>query len=136
MIDLQAIFGDAPTMAPAIMPEAAPLPIPLPEAFDIMAGPLMAEGDWTAWEDCIDPPLPCPKCNGLELWQNPSGVWRCMVCDPPTAALRLLERVETARERKTVSQNQSGCALAALVDKSIAKANRPTDSVIGGLKGR
>jgi|10_taG_2_1085330.scaffolds.fasta_scaffold80218_3 hypothetical protein len=31
----------------------------------------------------IDPPPPCTKCDGLELWQNPLGEWRCLRCDPP-----------------------------------------------------
>jgi hypothetical protein len=50
--------------------------------------PIDAEG-WPA--DSIDPNElePCPKCQSLELWQSVvGGRWRCLKCDPPTAAER------------------------------------------------
>jgi len=49
------------------------------------------------WEDCIDPSEPCPNCGGLMFWWNPLGNRRCLTCDPPTAALRMLERAERIR---------------------------------------
>jgi hypothetical protein len=100
-------------------------PIPIPD-LDYMV----------AWDDAIAPALPCPKCGSLELWESMAGCWRCMLCDPPTAALRLLERVETVRERKTVSQNQPGCTLAASVDKTIVESNRPIMDTRDVLEGR
>ena len=41
---------------------------------------------------------PCPTCGSLELWESAAGnlggltrgVWRCLHCDPPTEARRLL----------------------------------------------
>jgi hypothetical protein len=51
------------------------------------------------WDDCIDPPPPCPKCGGLELWESMAGGWQCMICDPPKTALRLLDRVSKLQSR-------------------------------------
>jgi ribosomal protein L37AE/L43A len=95
-----------------------------PKSADAVARQLLAHKavvmnvlrNWTSWEDTIDPPPLCPNCNGLELWQNPLGVWRCMVCDPPTKAQKLLERLEKVRARKSTFQNHAGCVLAALND--------------------
>ncbi|MGA2797778.1 MAG: hypothetical protein ABSE63_09380 [Thermoguttaceae bacterium] len=58
--------------------------------------------------EVIDPPDPCPKCNSLELWQNALGDWRCMICDPPTTALRLLKRVEIIWAKKANHHNWAG----------------------------
>ena len=46
-----------------------------------------------------DAPDPCPQCGSLELWETMSGRWRCMKCDPPERAIRLLEKVERIRWR-------------------------------------
>jgi ribosomal protein L37AE/L43A len=54
--------------------------------------------DKVTWEDCIVPPPPCPACGLLELWQDGTGTWRCLRCDPPTKA-RLLQR-KAARLRR------------------------------------
>jgi hypothetical protein len=51
--------------------------------------------------------VPCPVCGSLELWQSVAGDllgltpgrWRCMKCDPPTAARRLAEAAERIRRR-------------------------------------
>jgi hypothetical protein len=70
--------------------------------------------------DCIDPDelTPCPKCGTLELWQSAAGDlfgltpgrWRCMKCDPPTAARRLAEAAERIRRRanRRIDTRQSG----------------------------
>lgn len=55
-------------------------------------------------EDCIAPPDPCPECGSLELWQTLAGNWRCLRCDPPTTAHRLLEQVQRIRRRHGVSR--------------------------------
>jgi hypothetical protein len=123
MIDLQAIFDDGPTMAPAIMPEPEAMvgadaagddlplfPIPRPDPADAVV-----------WEDAIDPPLPCPKCGSLELWESMAGSWRCMICDPPVAALRLLEHVEKLRARK---QPSSIAPVASRRPRSIYQSSR------------
>ena len=75
-------------------------------ATEPIAEPLGPDG-WPV--DCIDPNelTPCPKCGTLELWQSAagdifgltSGRWRCMKCDPPTAARRLAEAAERIRRR-------------------------------------
>jgi TubC N-terminal docking domain len=42
---------------------------------------------------------PCNPCSGLELWQSVAGDWRCLRCDPPSAARRLAEAAERIRRR-------------------------------------
>lgn len=61
------------------------------------------------WEDCIDPPEPCPRCGGLILWWNAFGDRRCLTCDPPLKAIRALERVERIRRRHGIP-NPAGAA--------------------------
>jgi hypothetical protein len=51
------------------------------------------------WDSAIDPPEPCGKCGGLVFWWSIRGDRRCVACDPPLAAVRLLERAETIRRR-------------------------------------
>jgi hypothetical protein len=51
------------------------------------------------WEDGMYPPEPCPACGGLLFWWNPLGDRRCVGCDPPVTAIRLLERAERLRQR-------------------------------------
>jgi ribosomal protein L37AE/L43A len=58
--------------------------------------------------EVIDPPNPCPKCNSLELWKNALGDWRCMICDPPATALRLLKQVEIIWAKKANHLNRTG----------------------------
>lgn len=53
--------------------------------------------------DCIDPPDPCPKCDGLVFWWNAWDDPRCMACDPPITAIRLLQRAERIRRRLGIS---------------------------------
>lgn len=35
---------------------------------------------------------PCPKCNSLAKWESIIGTWRCLKCEPPVAAERLLAK--------------------------------------------
>ena len=88
---------------------------------DPLAGTLF-EGPWEQninnlgiayWErpgiehfEDIKPPDPCPKCNSLELWQNVLGDWKCMICNPPTTALRLLKLVNKIRRKNRLIQNK------------------------------
>lgn len=51
--------------------------------------------------------VPCPECGSLDLWQAAAGDlfgltpgrWRCMKCDPPTAARRLKQLVGRIRRQ-------------------------------------
>ena len=61
--------------------------------------------DETVWENSIEPPDPCPECGTLELWQTLAGNWRCLRCDPPTKARRLLE---LAARLKLTAQDRPG----------------------------
>jgi len=45
----------------------------------------------------IDPPDPCPTCGTFELWQTLVGNWRCLRCDPPTCAWRLMDLANRLR---------------------------------------
>lgn len=66
-----------------------------------------------AWVDGSDevPDLePCSKCNSLETWQS-AGLkprWRCVHCDPPMRARRLLERAGGTRHRLLIATTNAG----------------------------
>ena len=53
-------------------------------------------------DNAVDLP-PCELCGGLELWQSLTGNWRCLKCDPPTKAQRMLEKAEQLRKRYGLS---------------------------------
>lgn len=46
------------------------------------------------------PAPPCHNCSSLELWEDASGRWRCMYCDPPEAARRLRQLAMRIRARE------------------------------------
>ena len=56
-------------------------------------------GSAAEWDDCIEPPEPCPGCGGISFWWNPLGNRRCTTCRPPTAARKLRQRAERIRQR-------------------------------------
>ena len=62
------------------------------------------------WPEAEPEPEPCGKCGGLELWETPMGNWRCMKCDPPERARRLLEKAERLRQKvdKQVAKKTTG----------------------------
>lgn len=90
-------IDDAPNSTSATEPDSEPL------------GP---DGWPESW---IEPNsiAPCPNCGTFELWESMAGDlfgktpgrWRCMKCDPPTAARRLAEASE--RIRQQMNRNSS-----------------------------
>lgn len=52
------------------------------------------------WEDSPDVPDACPACGSLLRWWNLLGEARCVVCDPPATASKLLTRVQVIRQRE------------------------------------
>ena len=61
--------------------------------------------DWQRWwahstfEELPEPPSPCSECGSLELWETLAGTWRCVHCDPPSTAVRLLDQAAAIRRR-------------------------------------
>ena len=51
------------------------------------------------WPAVEAEPAPCGNCNGWDLWESMAGRWRCMKCDPPEKARRLLEKAERIRRQ-------------------------------------
>ena len=49
-------------------------------------------------------PEPCERCGTLELWQNALGRWRCLRCDPPERAIRLLRKTEQIRAKNRLDK--------------------------------
>jgi len=91
---------------------AGPEPAPEPFAGWVLRSDVSGRLGWEApglpeaarwWADSRFEDLPavefCPKCGGVMWWWTVGGDRRCMVCDPPTAAIRLLERAERIRRR-------------------------------------
>jgi hypothetical protein len=107
MIDLEAIYGD----------DESPRPMPVVMAKAVIDVGAVACVDTTSWEDAIGPPDPCRCCGSLQLWENALGQWRCLHCDPPLIAWRLLDRLEKARMRKTGSQQPPGCDAEVISDE-------------------
>ena len=62
-----------------------------------VAAPALGPDGWP--EDSVEPGDPCASCGSLLFWWNPLGDRRCMACDGPSTAIRLLERVEGIRRR-------------------------------------
>ena len=60
--------------------------------------------------EAIDPPDLCPKCGTLELWQILAGNWRCLRCDPPTKAWRMMELATRLKTDRTGSPKMSATA--------------------------
>ena len=50
----------------------------------------------------IDPPDPCEKCGGLMFWWNVFNQQRCMRCEPPKEAIRLLKFKHRIQRRKNI----------------------------------
>jgi len=53
-------------------------------------------------EGSIEPPAPCPDCNGLLFWWNIPGDRRCMACDSPTTSIKALQHAEEIRRRHRI----------------------------------
>lgn len=103
--------------------EAAPLSATPTGGLDVVANEGLDAGPgWLDGSDEVDP-APCTSCGGLELWESawrsarttdpkpqrvaPAGEWHCCRCEPPEAALRLLELVERLRGRRaTLAPNE------------------------------
>lgn len=100
MINVDDLFShSSPPVRTTI---AKPLPIPKPVFERDVVVTFDTTGPWPAehepWPD------PCERCGTLELWQNALGRWRCLRCDPPTKAIRALERVERIRRQQATPE--------------------------------
>lgn len=74
---------------------------------------LFCESQWP--DDSIEVPPACSVCGGLELWQpfrNRLSLvdppWRCLRCDPPLAADRLLAATERIRRASAQRARKKG----------------------------
>jgi len=72
-----------------------------------------APSEAIAWEECIDPPVPCPECGGLVFWRAPWHDRRCAACDPPATAIKALERTEGIRRRHRIPRPAGAAELLA-----------------------
>ena len=43
----------------------------------------LPDTDMAPWDECIEPPDPCPKCGSLMIWWDVLGGQHCMICDKP-----------------------------------------------------
>jgi len=53
------------------------------------------------WEDRIEPPEPCPRCDGLLCWWDLYGGRHCLHCNPPVNARRLAADAARIRQQTT-----------------------------------
>jgi len=161
MIDLQAIFGDGPAVAKAVVPE--PAAAVLGDRLDTAADPLAALpfAEWVLRPDChgrmgwqapglaeavpfdaLDLPGPaCPVCGSLEQWQDLLGHQRCGACeaDALNKALELANKAARLRSqappRKPALRIAPGCVAAGRVDTLDLDNKRSLQRPLAGLGG-
>jgi len=75
--------------------------------------------------EVIEPFPPCPRCNSLELWQTLAGNWRCLRCDPPTTAIRVLEHVKRIRQRLKMPARSETAELVADLRRLTSPISQP-----------
>ena len=73
------------------------------------------------WGDGINALESCPECGRLLFWWNPLGSRRCMGCDPPMTAIRLLEKAERLRRRDGIPSSVGAAEM-------LAELKRLTDT--------
>ncbi len=70
------------------------------------------DADIVPWEECIEPPHPCPKCGSVMFWWDVLGGQHCMICEKPkygvekAAQLRELARRLRQLPRRASSLRQ------------------------------
>jgi hypothetical protein len=55
----------------------------LPIETTASADPNPPETDIVPWDECIEPPHPCPKCGSLACWWDALGGQHCIICEKP-----------------------------------------------------
>ncbi|MEX0642334.1 MAG: hypothetical protein WD468_06520 [Pirellulales bacterium] len=57
------------------------------------------------WESGVDPvQVRCPRCGSMRAWQGiGADQWRCVACDPPTKAIKLLALAERIRRERGIA---------------------------------
>lgn len=165
MIDLEAIFGDPPkatsvTTAVAAS-DAAPMPV-LEVDLNLLApfawwqrrpdvsgrmgweAPALPEADrWWADGNVAALPeatAPCPRCGGLELWQDPAGGWHCQRCDGDVLRrsrdlTARAARLRAAGRAKAAPQDCAGGAPGPRVDALELPGNRPVQGHLQEFDG-
>jgi hypothetical protein len=89
-----------------------------------------------AEEDVIPADVPpCPRCGLLELWQTLAGDWRCLRCDPPTTAIRVLEHVQRIRQRLGMPARPETAEMLADLRRLTSTAARPRDPAAVARRG-
>lgn len=83
-----------PSNGPTVGTVYETLPAPRESAGSVDAG-------WLDGGDELPDLEPCPRCGSLEQWESAvwPRPWRCLHCDPPVTALRLLDTVAQIRAR-------------------------------------
>jgi hypothetical protein len=76
--------------------------------------------------EVIDPPA-CPRCGLLEMWETAAGTWRCLRCDPPKVAIRLLERAQAIRQRLGMPARPETAVMLADLRRMTSHTVRPCD---------
>ena len=51
------------------------------------------------WEECVEPPDPCPKCGNLMIWWDVLGGQHCMICDKPTYSIEKAAELQELAKR-------------------------------------
>lgn len=53
-----------------------------------------------------DPPVPCPRCDGMTFWWSITGEQHCAGCEPPMKSVELLKRAQRIRRGLGLPENK------------------------------
>jgi hypothetical protein len=59
----------------------------------------VTDSDVVPWEECIEPPDPCPKCGSLMIWWDVLGGQHCMNCEKPKYAVEKAAELQELAKR-------------------------------------
>jgi len=64
----------------------------------------------TPWEECIEPPDPCPTCGGLMFWWDMLGGHHCMDCHPSRCPDEEAEQLRQLADRlRQAGKGRNSC---------------------------
>ncbi len=156
MIDLQAIFGDGPTVAvelarvPEVVPDAAIEAARLqPFLWWVRCPDSRGRMGWQApdlpevirFDDLPEPGPACAVCGSLESWQDAIGRQRCGRCDAGILdkARELADMAKRLRQQaqrwETAPRIAPGCVAPGMVDMLDPDGKRPAQGQLEGFGG-
>ena len=71
---------------------------------------IATDADIVPWDECIEPPDPCPACGSLMFWWDVLGGQHCMICEEPKYSADKAEELrEMAKRLRQFPRRASSC---------------------------